>query len=324
MKENFEKRRLVGNLSVSCKYDDGSVRKWEDRKEVVVARIQEIVTYYESLGYKLTLRQLHYQFVSRNWIVNHDTAYKKLGKILDDCRYCGLVDWNSVEDRGRVSFLPYYVFDIPDALNDTIENYRLDRQDDQNTHIEVWTEKDALSGIMKRSTSKYGVRLVVNKGYTSSSAIYSAYERLAKQLGYRKVVILYFGDHDPSGLDMVRDIRERLEFMFQNGQRQPAYENNRFKVIPIGLTMKQIEEFDLPPNPTKLTDSRSEKYIEEFGETCWEVDALKPEVLTEIVEKNINDNMDNNLFQKKLEQEKSDKAILKTFIDEYNSRDLEK
>lgn len=313
MKEQFDKRRLAGTLNVACKFDDGSVRKWTAQKSTVVSQIQEIVEYYEGLGYKLTLRQLHYQFVSRNWIVNHDTAYKKLGKILDDCRYGGLVDWNSIEDRGRVPHLPYYVDDIPDAVNDTLRHYRLDRQRGQTNHVEVWTEKDALSGIMKRTTEKYGVKLVVNKGYTSSSAIYGAYNRFADKLETdHDVTILYFGDHDPSGLDMIRDVRERLEFMFINGDRGTDCSN--FNVIPIGLTMQQIKKYKLPPNPAKMTDGRSAAYIEKFGKLCWEVDALNPEILTEVVEYNIIDQIDLRQYNDTVEQEGKDKAKLKSVI----------
>jgi len=313
MKEKFEDRRLFGSMKVACKYDDGSVRHWNTRKETVVAQIVQIVEYYESLGYKLTLRQLHYQFVSRNWIINHDTAYKKLGKILDDCRYAGLIDWSSIEDRGRVPKLPYWVHDIPDALSDAVSSYRLNRQKGQENHVEVWTEKDALSGIMSRSTSKYHVRLVVNKGYTSSSAIYAAYQRFLEVLDSgRSVTILYFGDHDPSGLDMIRDIRERLEFMFENGNERIS--DASFQVVPIGLTMPQIKKYKLPPNPTKLTDSRSPGYVKQFGKICWEVDALNPEVLTQIVEANIESQIDLHEFQNMLTQEQLDISKLKKII----------
>ena len=252
MKEQFDSRRLYGQIKVACKFDDGSVRYWNADKAQVVRQITEIVDYYNSRNYKLTLRQLHYQFVSRNWIVNHDTAYKKLGKILDDCRYGGIVDWDCIEDRGRVPYLPYHVDSIEEAIEDTIATYRRNRQEGQDVHVEVWTEKDALSGIMKRSTSKYGVRLVVNKGYTSSSAIYAAYERFSEILNSgRSICILYFGDHDPSGLDMVRDIRERLEFMFVNGEQLNTGEHS-FQVKAIGLTKKQIKEHKCPAEPDKV------------------------------------------------------------------------
>lgn len=306
---------MEGKINVVCKNEDGSTRKWQDRKEVVVARIQEIVKYYDSLGYTLTLRQLHYQFVSRNWIINHITAYKKLGTILDDCRYAGYIDWDSIEDRGRVPKLPYSVDDIPDALNDTISTYRLNRQDGQDNHVELWTEKDALSEILSRSTYKYHVRLAVNKGYTSSSAIYDAYERFYPILANgRSVTILYFGDHDPSGLDMVRDIRERLEFMFSNGDNRDSLLGCEFNVLPIGLTMAQIKQYKLPPNPAKMTDSRSDNYIKKYGKQCWEVDALNPEVLTAIVEKNIQAQIDMDMYSDTIEQEQKDKVKLRDLI----------
>lgn len=313
--ELFEDRRLEGKFNVTCKYDDGSVRIWSERKEVVVENIRKIVTSFRQQGYILTLRQLHYQLVTKNQIINHDTAYKKLGRILDDCRYGGVIDWDSIEDRGRVPYLPYWVHGVEDALKDTIEQYRLNLQEDQNNHVELWTEKDALSGILKRSTQKYHVRLVVNKGYTSSSAIYRAYKRFIDHLyDGRKVTILYFGDHDPSGLDMVRDIRQRLEFMFMNGSHRMYVDESQFQVIPIGLNMKQIREHRLPPNPTKMTDSRSKAYIKEFGKTCWEVDALNPETLTQIVTKNIEEQIDMEKFNAMIERQKSDVKDLRDFI----------
>jgi hypothetical protein len=217
--EKFEERQLTGEVNIACKFDDGSVRYWRDDKENVVARIISIINDYSAKGYVLTLRQLHYQFVGHDPnYVNHDSAYKKLGGILDDCRYSGTIDWEAIEDRGRVPHLLYAVDSVSEALEDTLEYYRRDRQEGQDTVVELWTEKDALSGILKRSTQKYHIRLVVNKGYTSSSALYQSYQRVIEAVNSdKKFVILYFGDHDPSGLDMVRDIRERLIHFLSNG-----------------------------------------------------------------------------------------------------------
>lgn len=318
--EKFDKRRIAGTLNVKCKNDDGTFRIWKAEKATVVSQIVSIVEAYQQQGYKLTLRQLHYQFVSRNWIVNHITAYKKLGKILDDCRYGGLVDWDAIEDRGRSTEWAYYEHGIPEALQRTADCYRLERQKGQDSHVEVWTEKDALSGILGRVTRKYGIGLAVNKGYTSSSAIYAAYERFIKIFNEgRKVVILYFGDHDPSGLDMVRDIRERLEFMFQNGNYQGEdiedwINEEHFQVIPIGLNMEQIKKYKLPPNPAKLTDSRSDAYIAKYGNMSWEVDALEPQRLVEIVEMNIKMNIDGSIYKEVLEQEVEDIKKIKEII----------
>ncbi len=308
-KEKFEDRRLTGTFSVTCKYENAPDRVWSARKEDIVSHILDIVEEYEDLGYVLTLRQLHYQLVTNNWIINHDTAYKKLGKILDDCKYAGIIDWESIEDRGRVPYIPYAVRDVEHALQDTIDQYRINRQDGQKNHIELWTEKDALSGILRRSTSKYHVQLVVNKGYTSSSAVYQAYQRVMEALERtQRTIILYFGDHDPSGLDMIRDIRDRLSFMIEKGKYSDGIRKHSpnfdasiiLNVVPIGLTMEQIKQYDLPYNPTKMTDTRSANYVREFGKTCWEVDALKPQVLTQIVETNIERYMKMDLYEKRL------------------------
>lgn len=316
MKEKFEDRKLIGNIKVTCKYEDGSVRVWEARKEDVVEHIVDIVEEYERDGYVLTLRQLHYQLVKSNWIVNHDSAYKKLGGILDDCKYAGIIDWSNIEDRGRKPYIPYYVRNVEHALNDTVKQYRIDRQRGQKTSVELWTEKDALSAILRRSTEKYHIQLVVNKGYTSSSAIYSAYQRIVNNAKINQyTAILYFGDHDPSGLDMIRDIRERLSFMLKNGNYEVEDPETVFEVLPIGLTMQQIKEYKLPPNPTKLTDSRAGKYIKKYGKTCWEVDALNPKTLTAIVETNIRNIIDLGLYEELLEEEREGVSELRGFID---------
>jgi hypothetical protein len=320
-KEKFENRILSGKIHVTCKYEDGTVRIWDTKKEEVVQHIVDIVNEYQQEGYVLTLRQLHYQLVTNNWIVNHDSAYKKLGGILDDCKYAGIIDWDNIEDRGRIPYIPYYVQDVESALNDTIDQYRINRQKGQEVYIELWTEKDALSAILKRSTEKYHIQLVVNKGYTSSSAIYRAYQRcLYKIIGDQRVIILYFGDHDPSGLDMVRDIRERLQFMFLNGNHSDMFGDIHdveavFEVLPIGLTMEQIRDYDLPPNPTKLTDSRANGYIEKFGKTCWEVDALRPQTLTSIIEYNIENIINMEQYEEMLIEENRGIEELKSLID---------
>lgn len=315
MIEKFERRLLTGKLNVACKFDDGSVRYWKDQKENVVANIVRIVNEYAKMNYRLTLRQLHYQFVGHvpNY-VNHQTAYKKLGQILDDCRYGGVIDWDAIVDRGRNPYLPYCNLNPKHALEDAVETYRIDRQENQTIHIEVWVEKDALSEILRRSTEKYHIRLCVNKGHTSSSAMYEAYERFRDIINNgQEVIVLYIGDHDPSGLDMIRDIDTRLRFMLENGLHSEG-DSSGLTVRPICLNINQVKKYKLPPNPTKITDSRSEGYIKTYGKSCWEVDALAPEVLTEILESNIEAEIDLELFEEKLLQEQSEKNLLKGLI----------
>lgn len=313
-REKFEDRRLTGNINVACKFQDGTIRYWQTTKEEVVQHIIDIVAAYAEDDYILTLRQLHYQFVKSNWIVNHDTAYKKLGTILDDCRYAGIIDWAAIEDRGRQPYIPYSVRDPDHALQDTVDQYRLNRQLGQSVSVELWTEKDALSGILQRTTEKYHIQLVVNKGYTSSSAMYRAYHRILRNTNdLQFTTILYFGDHDPSGLDMIRDIQERLTMMVEKGD-YGLTADNVFQILPIGLTMEQIKQYRLPPNPTKMTDTRSNGYVKKYGKTCWEVDALDPRTLTQIVESHIVQQIDVDLYDEMLEKEARDIKILEKFI----------
>lgn len=317
MIEQFESRRLTGPLNIKLRNDDGSSDIWCTRKEKVIEDIVSIVERYEQLGYKLTLRQLHYQMVVRNAIINHQTAYKRLGEILDDCRYAGMVDWDSIEDRGRIPKIPYQVSGPRDAIEDALKTYRLDRQDGQQNVVEVWTEKDALSAILWDVTAEYHVRLCVNKGYTSSSAMYSAYSRFSDAINEGKTVtVLYLGDHDPSGLDMVRDIRERLTFMLERGdQLHERFEDESLNVIQMGLNMEQIKRYKLPPNPAKITDSRAAAYIEKFGRESWEVDALEPTVLTALLHTHIKKEIDMPSFIGMKLREREDKETLQTIID---------
>lgn len=221
MKEYFEKRTLSGEINVACKFENQPTRYWQDNKTTIANNIIKIVNRYAKEGETMTLRQLHYQFVGHvATYVNHQSAYSKLGDILDDLRYCGIIPWDMFEDRGRKPFLPYSVKDVPGALQDAVDTYRINRQEGQETHFELWTEKDALSAIFSKVTSEYHVRLVINKGYTSSTAAHEAYSRFAKKImAGKKVVVGYFGDHDPSGLDMVRDIRERIMFFLCRGDQ---------------------------------------------------------------------------------------------------------
>lgn len=375
MKEKFEHRKLTGTISLTL--SDKS--KWVKDKAALCQEITAIIARYGKQGYVLTLRQLYYQLVASGAIRNDDVVYKKMSGILDDLRYSGAVDWSAIEDRGRVPFIPYSVKDVEDAIQDTIDQYRLDRQEGQPIHIEVWTEKDAISGILKRVTREYHVKLVVNKGYSSSSAMHGAYSRFSKVLNDgREIRILYFGDHDPSGLDMLRDIRERILFFIANGMQvvepqddegddvysvyvEYADENHlgysdlvetgymkegdwitlqslstsddawdeydekymtavrmhywaqKFKVIPIGLTMEQIKRYNPPPNPAKISDPRAAWYIEQNGEISWEVDALPPDVMAGLVQAHVEANIDLEMYEAVKDMEKVHIAKLKEF-----------
>ncbi len=269
--------------------------------------INLIVVEYQNQGYKLTLRQLYYQLVSRDIIPNVLAEYAKLSKLLKEGRMAGIVDWSAIEDRLRV---PYYKpeFESPKALMDAaIRQYERPRQEGQPVYMEVWVEKDALSGVLRRITDEYHIPILVNRGYSSVSAIHDAYQRFEKDVPTK---VLYLGDFDPSGLDMIRDITDRITefFMGQSG----LGESFDFEVIPVALIREQIEKYQPPPNPAKATDPRARGFIDDHGDTSWEVDALRPEVLNEILERAILEYLDPDIYQAQVDQEWEDIKKLKT------------
>lgn len=276
--------------------------------------INSILEEYMADDYTLTLRQLYYQLVSQDIIPNNQKEYTKLSTILKRGRMAGIVDWDAIEDRGRQPKLPYSVTGIKDAMNDTIDQYRLDRMKDQSTYIEVWVEKDALSNVFLRVTEEYHIRLMVNKGYSSCSAMHEAFRRFKQNmiLNNQDGLILYFGDHDPSGIDMVRDIRERMdEFGIHN------YGN--FSVERPALTIQQVRQFKCPENPAKMSDPRAEWYVKEHGYKSWELDALPPKSLITIIERNVKQNIDIDLFNEQVALEEQQKEVIKKFADKVKS-----
>lgn len=248
-------------------------KKFSAAKQALVDASNHIIEEYRTQGYRLTLRQLYYQLVSRDLIPNQQRWYKRLGDAIVDARYNGEVSWDAIEDRVRQPRILADFDSAQECVEDALRTFRLPRWNGQDTYAELWVEKEALAGILRPLADKYHVTLMVNRGYSSASAMYEAAERFrqAEDSGHA-THLFYLGDHDPSGLDMDRDIRERL---------------NEFDAWPevtrLALTQEQIAEYGPPPNPAKVTDSRAESYIEQFGSVSWEVDALTPQALNSVI-----------------------------------------
>lgn len=242
----------------------------------VIEQADEILQEYAAQGYTLTLRQLYYQFVRRDMLENTGRNYKRLGGIISDARLAGLIDWSRMVDRTRTVNEPAFWKSPEELLGICRDMYAEDIWKDQDYRPEVWVEKDALIDIVGRACDPLQVPYFSCRGYASQSSMWEASKRL---LGYYEThgqtpVIIHLGDHDPSGIDMSRDIQDRLEIFMGPGE---------IMVQRIALNMDQIERFTPPPNPTKLSDSRSRGYVEKFGMESWELDALEPKFLTELI-----------------------------------------
>ena len=157
---------------------------------------------YAAQGYDLTLRQLYYQFVSRDLLPNRQSEYKRLGDIINDARLAGLVDWEAIVDRTRNIRALSHWSDPASIVKAAANSFAVDKWADQPKRVEVWIEKDALVGVFEPVCEELDVPLFSCRGYTSQSEVWGAAQRLEKYLmADQEVVILHIGDHDPSGLD---------------------------------------------------------------------------------------------------------------------------
>jgi hypothetical protein len=273
------------------------------RKESL-AKIQmanSIIGEYQAQGFDLTLRQLYYQFVARDLLPNSQKSYDNLGALISDARLAGLVDWNTIQDRTRnLRSNPHW--EGPDHIvSSCAQQFRIDKWAGQKYRPEVWIEKDALIGVIEGVCTDLDVPYFSCRGYTSQSEMWRAGRRLAAYVkGGQTPVIFHFGDHDPSGMDMTRDIWDRLELFMGSALR----------VDRIALNMNQIEEYQPPPNPAKTTDARAAAYIAEFGYESWELDALEPQTLVKLIEDSISDIRDEAKWRAACEEEDASKNEL--------------
>lgn len=258
-------------MSVYKRYIDKNL---STEKLAVIEQADRIIQEYEGAGFSLTLRQLFYQFVSRGLLPNTDKIYQWLGDVISDGRLLGLLSWTAIEDRGR-RLMGLQTWESPAAaIREVRQSYKIDKWSNQPFRPEVWVEKDALSGVISPICNELCVNFFASKGYNSQSAQWRAGERLANYINKgQRPIVFYLGDHDPSGIDMTRDNQERLS-MFAGVQIQ---------VVRLALNMDQVKRYNPPPNPTKLSDSRSTTYLEAYGDNSWELDALDPKVIRNII-----------------------------------------
>lgn len=282
-------------------------KKFNRSSKVIIAQANEIIQEYTAAGYQLTLRQLYYQFVARDLLKNLQKNYHRLGSIINDARLAGLIDWNAIEDRTRnLRALPFWA-SPSEIMQSAATGFRMDLWEGQQAVVEVWIEKDALVGVIERPCHRFNAPYFSCRGYTSQSEMWGAAQRMIAR--YREsgqsTVVLHFGDHDPSGLDMTRDIRERIGLFTAAHGYQGIFELRR-----LALNMSQVEEYEPPPNPAKASDARFEGYAAEFGDESWELDALEPAVIESLVTTEIQSIIDLDLFEQVEERSEHHRRVL--------------
>lgn len=259
---------------------------------LLIKQANAIIDEYSAKGFSLTLRQLYYQFVSRGLLENKDREYKRLGDVISDGRMTGLIDWDAITDRLRQMNVRPHWESPQEFLSSVGPQFYIDHWLNQPRRVEVWVEKDALSDIVRRACHPLDVPYMVCRGFASQTAMWEAGTRMLDKYhdtGQRTLVI-HLGDHDPSGIDMTRDIIDRLN-IFTEG-----YDIVEMKRI--ALNMDQVDKYSPPPNPAKESDSRAAGYIERYGDQSWELDALEPSILDALITTTIEAEVDQDEWAK--------------------------
>lgn len=275
---------------------------WSNKSIEYLKQIQRILDELQDY-WPLTLRQIYYQLVAALIIENNLREYSKLSRILTKARLNGFVSWSAIEDRARTILYSGGWNDseafIQDQIRNFLRGYRRDLLLSQNINLELWVEKDALSRICHKIAFKYCIPVIVARGFSSISYIYNASERIRDYYKYgKKTIILYFGDLDPSGWEMLPAMLDTL----QNEMKL----DNKVEGIRCALTLNQIKEYNLPHSidAIKEKDPRTKKYVKKFGTLAVELDALNPAILEDIVKQSIEKRIDLDSLKK--EQETQD------------------
>lgn len=276
-----------------------------------IEQADQIINEYRAQGYDLTVRQLYYQFVARGLLPNSDRHYKMLANNLNDARLAGLIDWTAIVDRTRYVRQRSH-WDSPEQIvKASAAGYHKDMWKPQPYRVEAWIEKDALVGVFDRVCRDWDVPLLSCRGYPSQTVVWKASMRYFRwmQKG-QSVVLLHFTDHDPSGLDMTRDLEDRLGLFLGD----EAYQ---LSIQRMALTYNQVDELGPPPNPAKMSDARASDYVKQFGEHSWELDALPPDYLSKRVLAGVDNVVDPHIWDLTVQDIEYEREQLYTVSDEW-------
>jgi hypothetical protein len=256
----------------------------------------------------MTVRQVFYRMVSLGVIDKTEAAYK--GTV---CRLLGLmrrervIPFGWIADNTRWMHKTRSYSTLEAALERTAETYRRALWDWQDVYVEIWLEKDALSGVLYEETNPWDVPLMVTRGYPSLSYLYEAAEQIAAI--DKPTYLYYFGDYDPSGMDITRVV--------ERGIREFAPDAD-IHFERVAVTPAQIFTYELPTRPTKKTDSRSKNFE---GESV-EVDAIPPAILREMASDCITRHVEPGAYTRLMRVENEEKETMLRISDAWKQGKL--
>ena len=262
----------------------------------------------------MTVRQVFYQLVVRNVIEKTEEQYQgTVIRLLTEMRMAGSIPFNWIVDESRRRIVNRTYNSIADAARDTAKFYRRSALHECPDYVEIWSEKEALAGVLEDAASDYDVPVLVSKGMPSITQLYGTACMIARAARAGKRSFIYqFGDHDPSGVLIPKTIRTRLyEFSIRLGYKPPTIKR-------VALTKEQIAEFNLPTRPTKREGNR---HANKFEGDSVELDALPASELRSMVRKVIERHISQHDLEILRASEESDRNFLNAWADRVEDDD---
>lgn len=277
------------------------------RNRVEIEGIKAAIYSYCELYQPLTVRQLFYALTVQQLIGKSEGEYKQtVVRLAKEMRLAGELPWHWLVDNTRWMRKPVSFGSLADCVEQSARTYRRSIWQQRDEYVEVWLEKDALAGVLFDITGHYDVPLMVTKGYPSLSFLRSAAETMVKT--GKPVTIYYFGDYDPSGMDISRNVEQRLEEFIWEVAREWTVGAPHLCFRRVAVNNWQIDEWDLPTRPTKSGDSRAAK----FGHRSVELDAIPPNDLRELVRQQLELHVDHRALAAARESDRLERETLAT------------
>jgi hypothetical protein len=273
--------------------------------------IADVLEDFAARGHLLTIRQVFYQLVAQGKLANTDKNYANIIRWGTEARERGYVDWDALEDRIRKVNIPYFDLNLLDAVSSLRRMYRLDRQEGQEYHFEVWAEKDAVTQILEPMARERNIPYQCGHGQFTLPVFRAAMLRF--EADPRPVHIFYFGDHDPTGiLSIEENIRTKFSLLCPDHEIEVERVAVPLRTLPSSPLHKQ-----LLPCPLKEKDVMTPQYRELYGDKSWELEALSLEALQQMLqncfESPLGSYYDSEAYLKIREQEEKDKVKLAVF-----------
>lgn len=181
------------------------------QRRKMIEVVNSVIEEYTKQGYELTLRQAYYQLVARGFIENSAKSYDRLTDLVKEARLQGLIDWEAIVDRTRNLRYTSHWENPESIIYSAAFSYHVDKWLNQKNFVEVWIEKDALIDVIARPCKELDVSYFSTRGCCSQSEMWRAANRFKNESHREGCYILHLADHDPSGIDMTRDIADRMK-----------------------------------------------------------------------------------------------------------------